>query len=64
MSNVEFGQERIDEPTPHGGDYSLVFFFDKNGNRTSPDDAKEYVIQEFDKAGNLIFETVTEAQPR
>ena len=64
MSNANFGQERIDEPTPHGGDYSLVFFFDENGERTTPGNAKEFIIQEFTKDGNLIFETKTEARRR
>lgn len=49
---------RIDEPTPHGGDYSEVFYLDSNDNMVSnPDRAVRGVVRECMQDGTLISTT-------
>ena len=49
---------RINEPTPYGGDYSEVFYFDSNDNIVSdPDTAVRGVIRECAQNGDLISST-------
>ena len=49
--------ERIDGPTPNGGVYSEIYYFDSNGNPVDEEKAARCVIRECDKNGNLIHET-------
>lgn len=51
--------ERVNEPTPSGGAYYVAYFFDGNGKPVEKEDAKEFIIQEFDQDGNMILETIT-----
>lgn len=49
---------RINEPTPNGGDYSELLFFDKNGNIVeSEESAVKGVIRECKADGTLVSET-------
>lgn len=49
---------RIDGPTPQGGDYSEVFYFDSNDNIVSdPDRAVRGVVRECTQEGILISST-------
>lgn len=48
---------RTDEPTPNGGDYSEIYFLDKNGNSVDETKAVKCVIRECKKDGTLINET-------
>lgn len=49
--------KRIDGPTPNGGDYSEIFYFDKAGNAVDADHAARCIIRERKKDGTLICET-------
>lgn len=49
---------RINGPTPQGGDYSEVFYFDSNDNIVSdPDIAVRGVVRECTQEGILISNT-------
>ena len=48
---------RTDEPTPSGGDYSEIYFFDNNGEPVDEKKAVRCVIRECKKNGELIKET-------
>lgn len=47
---------RINEPTPNGGDYSEIFYFDKHGNKVDEKDAEICIIRECKNDGTLINE--------
>lgn len=47
---------KINEPTPHGGAYSEIYFFDKDGRNVDEQNAIRSVIRECDKNGNLVHE--------
>lgn len=47
---------RTDEPTPSGGDYSEIYFFDNNGEPADEKKAVRCVIRECAKNGDLIQE--------
>jgi len=49
--------KRIDGPTPNGGDYSEIFYFDNDGNAVDADHATRCVIRECKKDGTLVYET-------
>lgn len=49
--------ERIDGPTPSGGAYAEIYYFDADGNPADADKAVRCVIRECDAGGNLIHET-------
>lgn len=49
--------ERIDGPTPNGGAYSEIYYFDANNNPVDESKAVRCVIRECDADGNLIHET-------
>lgn len=49
--------EKVEGRTPGGGDYSIVYFKDKDGNRTSKENAAHYEIQEYTKDGKLVQTT-------
>ena len=48
---------RHDEPTPNGGDYSEIVFFDDDGNLVDELVAERCVIRECLNDGTLVFET-------
>jgi len=48
--------ERRDRPTPSGGDYSEVFYFDDNGNNVDKTVATKAVIKECREDGTVINE--------
>jgi len=48
--------ERHDEPTPNGGDYSEIYYFDDNGNPVVAEKATKCIIRECLKDGTLINE--------
>ena len=49
--------KKIIEPTPSGGDYVVISFFDEYGNPADEKDAAKCIIQEYFNDGTLIFET-------
>lgn len=53
-------QERIDEPTPNGGMYSIAYFSDAEGNPTTKENATRMEIVEFDRDGKQIHRTYME----
>ncbi len=55
-----FGEKncrRIEGPTPNGGEYAIIYYYDENGKSCSKDLAIKSVIQEFDSTGKMIYET-------
>jgi len=49
--------EKRDGPTPNGGDYSIIYYLDKDGNSTTKKKASSIEIIEFDDKGQEIFRT-------
>lgn len=49
--------QRIDGPTPGGGDYSEIYYFDNDNNIVDKDKATKCVIRECLVDGTLISET-------
>ncbi len=49
--------ERIDGPTPNGGDYSIASYFDKDGIPCNRNKAFKMIIEEFKKDGTSIHRT-------
>jgi hypothetical protein len=49
--------ERRDHPTPSGGDYSEIFYFDDDGNSVDKTIATKAIIREYKKDGTLTNET-------
>ena len=50
--------ERRDGKTPSGGAYSIIFYLDKDRNAVDKELAEVYMICEYDKNDELIFETI------
>ena len=48
---------RVDEPTPNGGDYSEIYYFNDNGDVVDQEDATRCVIRECKNNGELLNET-------
>lgn len=48
---------KIAGPTPAGGEYAILYFFDENGNPVIEEHAKTATGVEFDKNNNMILET-------
>jgi len=48
--------ERRDNPTPNGGDYSEIFYFDDDGNSVDKTVATKAIIKEYKKDGTVINE--------
>ena len=57
VANVTIAQ-RIDGPTPGGGDYSEIIYLDDNGDAVDEDVATKCVIRECASDGSLICETL------
>ena len=51
------GNNRIYEPTPNGGDYSEIIFFNDNGDVVEEKDATRCVIRDCKNDGSLVAET-------
>lgn len=49
--------KRIDEPTPDGGDYSEIHYFDDSGESVDEKHATRCVIRECKHDGTLVNET-------
>lgn len=49
--------ERSDNPTPSGGDYSIAYFYDKNGRPCTKNNAVRVNIVEYKSGGIRINET-------
>ena len=50
--------ERRDGPTPCGGDYSEIYYLDKDWNSVDADDACRCMIHECRSDGTLLKETI------
>lgn len=48
---------KVNGRTPHGGDYSEIYYFDTDGNVVDETEAVRCVIRECTKQGKLIAET-------
>jgi len=48
--------ERRDGPTPNGGDYSEIFYFDDDGNSVDKTEATKAVVKEYKNDGTVINE--------
>jgi hypothetical protein len=48
--------ERVDKPTPNGGDYSIAYFYDKDRQPCSKADAVYIDIVEYTKDGKRVNE--------
>lgn len=53
--------EKIVEPTPSGGDYSEIYYFNKLGGLTDKENAVRVVIRECMNDGTLVNEIFAEA---
>ena len=50
--------ERVNKPTPNGGDYSEFFYLDKNGELAKDmESATQFRILEYKNSGELIQTT-------
>ena len=49
--------KRIEEKTPNGGDYSEIYYMDKNGNSIDEEEATNCIIRECESDGPLLNET-------
>ena len=49
---------RKDGPTPNGGVYSIIYFYDEEGNSTTQENAVVAYGCEFDENDNMIYETM------
>lgn len=50
-------KERINEKTPNGGDYSEMYYLDKNGDPVDKKKAVRGILRECKKDGTLVKET-------
>lgn len=48
--------KKIEEKTPSGGDYSEIYYMDKDGNSTDEEDAVSCIIRECKSDGTLLNE--------
>ena len=48
--------EKIEEKTPSDGDYSEIYYMDKDGNPTDKEDAITCIIRECKSDGTLLNE--------
>ncbi len=49
--------KKVNEPTPNGGAYSEIYYFDADGKPVDENDAARFVIRECKENGELICET-------
>ena len=50
--------KRVDGETPSGGDYSEIFYMDKNHNMVDEKEATICIIRECKSDGTLVRETI------
>lgn len=55
--------ERKDGPTPNGGDYSVLYWRDKDGRRSTKQEAVGREVVEFNKKGREIYRTYFSDKP-
>ena len=48
--------ERRDNPTPNGGDYSEIFYFDDDGNSVDKTAATRAIVKEYKNDGTVVNE--------
>lgn len=58
--NKEITHEKFIKPTPHGGDYSEIFYMDDDGNYVDKKKATKAVIYECKNDGTAIKRTFME----
>lgn len=51
-------QERVNEKTPHGGEYMIAYYYDDNFKPADIKKATIIKIVEYDKKDNPVFETL------
>ncbi len=49
--------ERLEGPTPNGGAYGMIYYFDDNNNAVTKENATKAMGCEYDKDDNMINET-------
>lgn len=57
MNTEKETYRKIAGPTPAGGEYAILYFFDESGNHVIEEHAKTAIGVEFDKNNNIISET-------
>jgi hypothetical protein len=57
QNTVDKTSERVNRKTPNGGEYSIAYFVDKNGNPIDKDKAERVEIIEFDANDKQIRRT-------
>lgn len=50
-------EKRFDGPTPNGGVYTIIYYFNERGEDVSPEEATNGIGCEFDENGKLLNET-------
>ncbi|KPQ33182.1 MAG: hypothetical protein HLUCCA11_19450 [Phormidesmis priestleyi Ana] len=60
--NAAKTQERIDHPTPNGGEYSIAYYRDAEGLPTAKQSAVSAEIVEFDSFDRQIFRTYMQSE--
>ncbi len=50
-------QERVEGPTPNGGEYAIAYFKGAEGQPVDKEDAVSVEITEFDAEGKSVFRT-------
>ena len=50
--------KRIDKPTPNGGDYAIMFFYNNDGKSVSEKEATVIHVHEYTKDDKFIKETI------
>jgi hypothetical protein len=50
-------EERIDEPTPEGGTYSIAYFRDKDGSPCQKDKSVAMTVVEYNSKDEPIYRT-------
>ncbi len=48
--------KRIDKPTPHGGAYAIIYFFNDKDESVEEENATKAISCEYDKDGKKICE--------
>lgn len=56
-NNTINNTRRIEGPTPKGGAYAILYFYDNNDNPVNEENAEKAYGVEFDKEGNRICTT-------
>ena len=56
--DIKESQERIDERTPNGGDYAIVYYMDKDGNPCKSEQAEKCEIVEYKNDGTFVMSTL------